>query len=313
MEDANLLVGFNTADDAGVYRVGDDLALIQTVDFFTPIVDDPFLFGQIAAANALSDVYAMGGKPITALNVICFPNTTFDLEVLSEIMKGGMSKVSEAGAVILGGHTVRDEELKYGLSVTGVVSPDKVVTNASARPDDKLILTKPLGTGLLADALKDGKLTQDDISEACQVMATLNASASDRMVEFGATSCTDITGYGLLGHAAEMAQASEVGMILYASNIPYFDKALRLASAPLTGGSRDNQNFASKVVDIDASVPPAIINLMFNAQTSGGLLISISPETAEDLVSALIKDKVPSASIIGEVTDEKKVRITVLP
>jgi selenide, water dikinase len=310
--DSALLVGYNLADDAGVYRIGDEQALIQTVDFFTPIVDDPFTFGAIAAANALSDVYAMGGRPLTALNIVGFPHDQLEMEVLNQILLGGHSKVQEAGAVLVGGHTVRDPELKYGLSVTGVVHPDRVVTNAGARPGDRLILTKKLGTGLIANAFKADQIGEDDMVEAIASMTALNRIAAEQMGRFSVHACTDVTGFGLLGHAAEMAEASQVSLSFRAASVPMIDLALDLGAQPLGGGSRDNQLFLADVVGVDTDVPQARANVMFDAQTSGGLLIALPADQAEPLLTALRENGVCAAAIVGEVTAGTPGKIQVL-
>lgn len=311
--DSALLVGYNLADDAGVYRIGDEQALIQTVDFFTPIVDDPFTFGAIAAANALSDVYAMGGRPLTALNIVGFPHDQLETDVLNQILLGGHSKVQEAGAVLVGGHTVRDPELKYGLSVTGVVHPDRVVTNAGAHPGDRLILTKKLGTGLIANAFKADQIGEDDMAEAVASMTALNRVAAEQMCRLGVHACTDVTGFGLLGHAAEMAAASQVSLIFRAASVPMIDLALDLGAHPLGGGSRDNQLFLADAVSVDANVPQAQANVMFDAQTSGGLLIALPADRAESLLAGLRENGVSAAAIVGEVTAGASGQIRVLP
>jgi len=309
--DSALLVGYNLADDAGVYRIGDEQALIQTVDFFTPIVDDPFTFGAIAAANALSDVYAMGGRPLTALNIVGFPHDQLETEVLNQILLGGHSKVQEAGAVLVGGHTVRDPELKYGLSVTGVVHPDRVVTNAGARPGDSLILTKKLGTGLIANAFKADQIGEEDMVEAIASMIALNRVAAEQMCRFGVHACTDVTGFGLLGHAAEMAEAGQVSLTFRASSVPMIGLALDLGAHPLGGGSRDNQLFLADAVGVEPDVPQARANVMFDAQTSGGLLIALPADRAESLLAALCENDV-SAAIVGEVASGTPGQIQVL-
>lgn len=312
--DPNLLVGYSLADDAGVYRISADQALIQTVDFFTPIVDDPFTFGAIAAANALSDVYAMGGRPLTALNIVCFPHDQLEMDVLNQILRGGHSKVTEAGAALVGGHSVRDPELKYGLAVTGLVHPDRVLTNSGARPGDQLLLTKKLGTGLIANAFKAGQIGENDMAEAIASMRALNAAAAAQMTRFEPSACTDITGFGLLGHAGEMAAASQVSLTFSASRVPMMELALELGSREsLSGGSRDNQLFLEDVVSVHADVPPSRANVMFDAQTSGGLLIALSATQADSLLAALHQHGVPQAALVGEVTDDSPGQIRVLP
>jgi selenide,water dikinase len=253
--DPNVLVGIATSDDAGVYRLSEDLALVQTVDFFTPIVDDPYDFGRIAAANSLSDIYAMGAKPLTALNIATFPVDDLDLEILARILEGGAAVAKEAGIVILGGHTVKDPEPKYGMAVTGTIHPDKIVTNAAARPGDSLILTKPLGTGILSTALKRGLIDDAGIASAVGWMARLNAKASAAMISVGVHAATDVTGFGLLGHAGEMARGSGVRIELHASRVPFHDRALEwIEGGCIPGGTRDNAVEHAKFTEFDADV-----------------------------------------------------------
>jgi len=305
-KDPNLLVGLDVSDDAGVYKLTDEIALIQTLDFFTPIVDDPFNFGRIAAANALSDVYAMGGKPLTAMNIVCFPIKDMDNSVLRSILQGGLEIIHEADAVLLGGHSVEDPELKYGLSVTGVVHPQKFLTNAGAKPGDLLVLTKPLGTGVLSTALKAGELEESATMQITELMATLNKSAAEAMTEVNVNACTDITGFGLLGHSLEMAEASNVGLKIYAEKVPVFPAAKSFASMGLVpGGSYKNQKFCSKHLEIDPLVDPILLDIFSDPQTSGGLLISVPEEEAPFLVQKLKEKNTPAADIIGEITEEK--------
>ncbi len=310
----DLLVGTGTADDAGVFRIDDDKALVQTVDVFTPVVDDPFHYGQISAANSLSDVYAMGGKPLTALNIVGFPKKILELEVLAEILKGAADKVAEAGCITVGGHTVVDEELKFGLSVTGIVHPDKVLINANAKSGDKLILTKPLGIGILSTALKNNKLTQAEIDKVTVVMATLNKTAGELMVEFGANSATDITGFGLMGHLNEMVSGSGVSTVLQADAIPFIPEALVRTKEGgfIPGGSADNKIFLQKFVSFDDGIDDHMQMIFFDAQTSGGLLISIQGDKADDLLSAMHEKGVTDAAIIGEIVEQCEERIKVL-
>ena len=298
------MVGFNLADDAGVYRLGDSQALVQTVDFFTPIVDDPFAFGAIAAANALSDVYAMGGRPLTALNIASFPAGALEPEVLNQILLGGQSKVVEAGCTLVGGHTVQDPELKYGLAVTGLVHPDHVYTNAGARSGDLLILTKKLGTGLIANAFKAGEISESDLAEAVESMTALNRAAADCLSDFAVHAVTDVTGFGLLGHAAEMAKSSSVGLVFHAGQVPALALALDLAAPGLRGGSLDNQVFLQPKVTVADGVDVAHFNLLFDAQTSGGLLIAVAENHAESLIQTLHISGVTHSAIIGQVTAE---------
>jgi selenide,water dikinase len=281
-----------------VFRVRPDLALIQTVDFFTPIVDDPRTFGRIAAANALSDVYAMGGTPMLAMNIVCFPRKRLPLEVLREVLRGGQEVVEEAGALLVGGHSVEDPELKYGLSVTGSVHPDRVVTNAGARPGDRLVLTKPLGTGVIATAIKAGLAPSGAEADAVRWMTTLNRSAAEAMLEVGAHACTDVTGFGLLGHALEMARASRVALEIAAAAVPLIDGVRELAAmGMLPAGSFANRAFCGAEVDIEAGVDPLLVDLLADAQTSGGLLIAVAAERAAALHAALARRGVPHAEI----------------
>lgn len=299
----DLLVGLNTADDAGVFRISPDTALIQTVDFFTPIVDDPYAYGQIAAANSLSDVYAMGGRPITALNICGFPSDDVPPEMIAEILKGAYDKVAESGAVLVGGHSVEDVEPKFGLSVTGLVHPDQVKANSGAKVGDRLVLTKPLGTGLMSDAYQNDELTEDDLLPAIEVMSQLNKVASEQMVAFDAHGCTDITGFGLMGHGLEMAIASGVGFVIRASEVPFFEAARLVAETREGGGLRRNRAAKGHLVHFVDDIEEPIRRLMFDPQTSGGLLIALAPEAANDLIVALQKDGI-DARIIGDVVGE---------
>ena len=309
----DLLVGRGTSDDAGVFRVRDDLALIQTVDFFTPIVDDPRTFGRIAAANALSDVYAMGGEPLTAMNVVCFPRRTLSLDVLREVLLGGLEVVREAGAVLVGGHSIEDPELKYGLSVTGRIHPDRVVTNAGARPGDRLILTKPLGTGVLATAIKGGMASKETEAEAVRWMTALNRDAAEAMQDVGVHACTDVTGFGLLGHALEMATASRVEMELHAGKVPLIPGARDLASSGMIpAGSFANRKFSERAVTVERGVDGIDVDLLADAQTSGGLLIAVEEERAAALHDALERRGVLHAEI-GRVASSADGGIRVSP
>ncbi len=304
-KDPNLLVGIEGSDDAGIYRLTDDIALIQTLDFFTPIVDDPFDFGRIAAANALSDVYAMGGRPLTAMNIVCFPIKDMDKSILSSILQGGLEVIHQAGAVMVGGHSVEDPELKYGLSVTGIVHPKKFLTNAGAKPGDLLILTKPLGTGILATALKASELSKNAALHATEQMATLNKDAAEVMSEVGVSACTDITGFGLLGHCLEMAKASHVGIRIDTQKVPIIPEVKTFAAMGLIpGGSYANQNFYLKDLWIDSNVDSILLDILFDPQTSGGLLISVPKNKALALVQNLKKRNVLSANIIGSIENK---------
>jgi selenide,water dikinase len=289
-------------DDAGVYRLSNDLALIQTIDFFTPIVDDPYTFGQIAAANALSDVYTMGGKPLTALNIVCFPQKSLDISVLRDILRGGADKMREAKVVLVGGHSVEDAELKYGLSVTGTVHPKCLVTNAGAKAGDRLILTKPLGTGIISTAIKAGVANKETIAKVSECMAALNDKASEFMQEVGVHACTDITGFGLIGHAWQMADNSGVGIEFNSASVPFLPEAQEFAKTGFCpGGLHRNREFYSKSVEFAGQVPEYVQDILFDPQTSGGLLISLTPEAAQLLLDKLRKAKVGTAAIVGEV------------
>ncbi len=288
-------------DDAGVYKLTEETALIQTLDFFTPIVDDPYLFGQIAAANALSDVYAMGGTPLTALNIVCFPSKTEDIAILTAILQGGAAKIKEAGAFLLGGHSVEDAEPKYGLSVTGIVHPKQLVTNATAKPGDVLILTKPLGTGVLTTALKGGVLLEKEIKPAIDSMAALNRTAAEEMQKLGVSAATDITGFGFLGHAFELAVASRVTLKIKASSISLLPQALEMAEMVLLpGGLQANKRYLGERVRISPEVPLALADLLFDPQTSGGLLVSLPAAKATQLM-AILKSELVDACLVGEV------------
>jgi selenide,water dikinase len=299
-------------EDAGVYKLTGDLAIIQTVDFFTPTVDDPFTFGQIAAANSLSDVYAMGGKPLTAMNIVCFPIQTMDISILREILRGGIEKIREAGVVLVGGHSVDDQELKYGLSVTGTVHPDKVIRKEGSAPGDKLILTKPLGTGIVSTAIKGGVASTQAIAKVVKSMTTLNQKASEIMQEIGVHACTDITGFGLLGHAAEMIEGTGVGMVIYANSVPIFPEAKEMAGmGMIPGGLNRNRDYRKSIVKMDNDVDGIMADILFDPQTSGGLLMSVPAEKASILLERLREARISGASIIGEVTRETKGKIIV--
>jgi selenide, water dikinase len=289
-EDPNLLVGFETSDDAGVYQIAQNLALVQTVDFFTPLVDDPFTFGQIAATNALSDVYAMGGRPVSALSLVCFP-AAGDLAILEQIMRGGLAKMSEAGCTVVGGHSVRDEEMKFGYAVTGLIDPAEVKTNARAVAGDVLILTKPIGTGVITTALKLGKAEQAWVDAAVKSMTTLNRTAAEIVGTFASVhAMTDITGFGLMGHGREMAMGSGVTLEIETARVPVIEGALDAVRAgAIPGGLLSNREFAECIVaDADGSnIPAELRMLMYDPQTSGGLLISAAAEQATELMSAL--------------------------
>ena len=297
--DENLLVGFDKSDDASVYRVSDELALVQTVDFFPPIADDPYLFGQIAATNALSDVYAMGGEPKLALNLLCVPEN-MPREAVHELLRGGYDKAYEAGTIITGGHSILDPEPKYGLAVTGFVHPDKVLTNAGARPGDVLLFTKPIGIGVLTTAAKADLVSQESMELAYRLMTTLNKSARDVMVQYDVHACTDVTGFGMLGHLYEMAQGSDVQIRLQVEQIDLLEEALELARmGVLPEGMYRNRTFAQEAVDA-GETELAKQDLLYDPQTAGGLLMACDPSCADALYAAL-KPVVPSARIIGTV------------
>jgi selenide,water dikinase len=305
-KDPNLIVGFDKSDDAGVYRISSGLALVQTVDFFTPVVDDPYLYGQIAAANSLSDVYAMGGKPLTVMNVACF-SCSLDTAILAEILKGGAQKIKEAGAVLVGGHTVTDKEIKYGLSVTGTVDPQKVVTNSGAKPGDVLILTKPIGTGIITTAFKFDIIGGEDLREAVMNMTTLNKAASEAMLRIGVNACTDVTGFGLLGHSYEMAEGSRVELKIYSSKVPLMKMVIDLIEKDsIPGGAYSNMDYFGRRINFDAPVSKANRMALFDPQTSGGLLISVPGEKARELLKELHSNSVADAQIIGEVVEKGK-------
>lgn len=301
-----LLVGYETSDDAGVYQLSDEMALVQTLDFFTPVVDDPFAFGQIAAANALSDVYAMGGRPLTAMNIVCFP-CSLDMGILAEILAGGAGKVREAGAEVIGGHTVVDIEPKYGLSVTGVVHPQRVFSNAGARPGDKLVLTKPLGNGITTTARKNDKIDDAGMRESLRYMTMLNKDAASAMQKTGGRSCTDITGFGLLGHGYEMAAASKVRLIIDSGSVPLLDGVEDLARQGIgPGGGMENWLFFQDDVEFADSIPEHLKRILFDPQTSGGLLIAVPERDAEELVTRLRDLGHEKAAVIGEAQECKE-------
>ena len=305
--DEHLIVGIATGDDAGVYRIAEGIALVQTVDFFTPIVDDPYRFGQIAAANSLSDVYAMGGRPVTVMNILCYPIGSRDINELGAILRGGADKIAESGAALVGGHSVEDAEPKYGLSVTGLVDPDHVATNAGARPGDVLVLTKPLGTGIITTAAKFDACDAAVLDAACDVMATLNAGAARAMTRIGIGSggvhaATDITGFALLGHLYHMALASGVRIELDGAAIPLLPQVEELAAAGnVTRGDRENRAYLGDRLRFAESVPPARQSALLDPQTSGGLAISVAERRAGDLLAALEQEGVATRAVIGRV------------
>jgi selenide,water dikinase len=308
----NLLVGIDTSDDAGVYQLSDDLALVQTVDFFTPIVDDPYSFGQIAAANAISDIYAMGGKPLTVLNIVAFPIKTLDKQVLAEILRGAGDKVQEAGATLVGGHSIDDNEPKFGLAVTGLIDPKKVRTNAGAKVGDKLILTKPIGVGILTTSIKKDRLNEQEVQRVTQVMATLNKTSAEKMESYDVHACTDVTGFGLLGHASEMAKGSGVGIRIMKDQVPILPRVRELAEEGFVpGGTKNNFTYLQDSVTFPESMDQIDQWILCDAVTSGGLLISIAAEEAHDLLDDLIGAGV-EASLIGETTTDHAGHIIVI-
>ncbi len=307
----NVIIGLESRDDAGVYRLTEDLAIVEHIDFFTPIVDDPYYFGQIAVANALSDVYAKGGRPLTAMNVVCFPSETMDISILGRILKGGLDKLSEANVVLLGGHSVVDRELKYGLSITGVVHPEKVITKAGARAGDVLVLTKPLGIGIISTAMKQGHAENEVVALATRQMTTLNKRASELMLETDVHACTDVTGFGLLGHTCEMTRGIGIGMTIHASKVPLLPKVREYAQMKcLPGATYRNKEFYSPM--IEAQVPDETVLILFDPQTSGGLLISLPAKQGEALVKKMHEEGLREAAIIGEVVDEPKGKVKII-
>ncbi|WP_127570726.1 selenide, water dikinase SelD [Paenibacillus xylaniclasticus] len=309
--DPNLLVGLDTSDDAGVYKLSDDLALVQTVDFFTPIVDDPYSFGQVAAANAISDIYAMGGRPLTALNIVAFPIRTLDKQVLADILRGAGDKMKEAGVTLVGGHSIDDNEPKFGLAVTGLIHPDKVRTNAGAQPGDKLIVTKPIGVGILTTSIKKDKLSQEEVQRVTKVMATLNRTAAETMESYEVHACTDITGFGLMGHTLEIARGSSVGIRIRAADVPILPRVRELAEEGFVpGGTKNNFAHVHESVTFPESLDQVGQWILCDAVTSGGLLISVASHQAEELLGKL-KQAGVEAAIIGETTADQPGHIVV--
>ena len=310
--DPNVLVGFDKADDAGVYRISAEQALVHTVDFFTPIVDDPYTFGQIAATNSLSDVYAMGGKPMTALAIVCFPEKE-DISILEQILSGGLSKMIEANCTVIGGHSVRDPEIKFGYAVTGSIHPDRVLTNSNAQILDALVLTKPLGTGVISTAIKKGEAEPKWIASASQAMTTLNRAAAEVAGNggFRVHSATDITGFGLIGHAREMALGSGVSIHIYSDRVPLLEGARECVRAGyIPGGLKANREFAECMVGYEPGIPEEIKTILFDPQTAGGLLLSVAREQVAALIAALRAAGVPAVEI-GEVLPVAKPLIRV--
>ena len=303
----DMLVGTETSDDAGVFRLRPDLAIVNTVDFFTPIVDDPYVFGQIAATNSLSDVYAMGGEPKTAMNIVCFPKGKMEMEVLGEILKGGADKVKESGAVIIGGHSIIDEEIKYGMAITGVIHPDKIFRNVGVQEGDALILTKPLGTGIITTALKKGKASKESVDEAVAFMTTLNAAASAVMCKYPVHACSDVTGFGILGHALGIASGSGVTLVIESQKLPIMHRAPRFAEKGyITGGCKRNRDYLKDKITVEKSLPEGIVEVAFDPQTSGGLLIAVAKRHAAKLIEDLQAAGVTAATQVGYATSLQK-------
>jgi selenide, water dikinase len=309
----DLIVGTETSDDAGVFRLRPDLAIVNTVDFFTPIVDDPYVFGQIAGANALSDVYAMGGEPKTALNLVCFPKGKMDIEVLGEILKGGADKVKEAGVVIVGGHSIIDPEIKYGMAITGVVRPDRVIRNVGIQAGDALILTKPLGTGIITTALKRGKASKESVDAAIDSMIALNKTAATVMRRYPVHACSDITGYGLLGHGMEMASGSGVTLVFESAKLPLLHRARRLAEKGyLTGGCKRNRDYLKDKISIEKALREGVVEAAFDPQTSGGLLIALAEKHATKLLEELQAEGVKAATRVGYASPLQKIWVRLI-
>jgi selenide,water dikinase len=310
--DPNLLVGTETHDDAGVYRLTDDLAIVQTIDFFPPVVNDPYVYGQIAAANALSDIYAMGGTPRTALNLVGYPDNKISLDWLGEIYRGGTERCHAAGTVILGGHTVRDAEIKFGYAVTGTIHPDHIITNAAARPGDKLVLTKPLGTGFVTTAHKANQCPEEVYQAACASMIELNDRGRDAMLEVGAHAATDVTGFGLAGHAYGMAEGSRTTLVIDLASLPLLPGAENLAHRPfVTRASASNASYVAAGLKIEGEPDPVRLEFFYDAQTSGGLLISVPADRVERLVRTLKAKGVSTACVIGAVRERTEAALIV--
>ncbi len=308
-DDPNLIVGLERADDAGVYKLSSELAIVQTVDFITAIVDDPYTFGMIATANSLSDVYAMGAKPVTAMNIIAFPSDTMDISVMTQVLSGALAKLNEAGVTLVGGHSIKNDELKYGLCITGIVHPEKVVTKSAAKVGDKLILTKPLGTGILNTALKAGMLQAETRGRLTEQMVKLNDKAAEAMVSIGANACTDITGFGLIGHACEMAENSGVSIEIFCDKVPFIPETLEFARMGLIPEAMyANREFRTNMVK-GSKVDDELLSVLHDPQTSGGLLISVPLEKAEALLASIRQAGDEKTAIVGQVIDKPKSQI----
>lgn len=311
-EDKSVIVGLDGSDDAGVYKINDEEAVILTMDFFTLVVDEPYEFGQVAAANALSDIYAMGGRPVTALNVVCFPEC-LPIDILIDILKGGGDKVKEAGAVIIGGHTVEDDEPKYGLSVMGRVHPDKVITNGGARPGDALILTKPLGLGIINTGIKAGLVEEDTIKRVVEIMSYLNKDACDAMLKMGVKGCTDITGFGLLGHGMEMAKASGVTLEIKSDSLPIIKESVDLAKMGIIpAGAYKNKEFVEEQVRFKNAINKEIEDILYDPQTSGGLLIAVEEKSSKKLLKLLKENNKTEFALIGKVKEKEDYSIIIV-
>jgi selenide,water dikinase len=305
------MIGFDTADDAGVYRLRDDLAIVQTVDFFTPIVDDPYDYGRIAALNSINDVWAMAGTPLTALAITCFPKKGVDPAILAEIMRGGLETLNKYGVTLIGGHSVDSQQIMFGYSVTGVIDPAKIATNAGARPGDVIILTKPIGTGVISTGIKFSKTSEEVAAKSVATMLTPGKFAAEAMREFDIKGATDVTGFALLGHAWEMAKASKVSIQIDAAAVPLLDGALELAdSGVITGADKTNREYVGDDIEIDESVSKAMRRLLYDPQTAGGMLISIAADRSHDLLDRL-KENYPTARVIGRVTERASHSIVV--
>jgi selenide, water dikinase len=309
--DPNLLVGFDKADDAGVYRLRDDLALVQTLDFFTPIVDDAFIYGQIAALNSINDVWAMGGRPITAMAITCFPKRGVDFSILGEIMRGGLSVLTENKVALVGGHSVDNEQIMFGYSVTGVIDPNKVATNAGARPGDVIILTKPIGTGIISTGIKFGKAALEVVDESISTMLSPGKYAAEAIAKFDVKAATDVTGFALLGHTWEMACASKVTIEIDADRVPLIKGALELAaSGLLTGADKTNREYVGEEISFIGSIDPNLVKLLYDPQTAGGLLLAIASHQANSLLAELRRNY-PRAEIVGRVSERGEKAIIV--
>ncbi|MFN2514915.1 MAG: selenide, water dikinase SelD [Pyrinomonadaceae bacterium] len=308
-KDENVMVGFDTADDAGVYRLRDDLAIVQTVDFFTPIVDDPFVYGQIAALNSINDVWAMAGTPLTALAITCFPKKGVDPALLGEIMRGGQETLNKYGVTLIGGHSVDNEQIMFGYAVTGVIDPAKIATNAGARAGDVIILTKPIGTGVISTGIKFAKTTPEIAASSVETMLTPGKYAAEAMREFGVKGATDVTGFALLGHAWEMARASNVTILIESASVPLLEGALDLAAAGMvTSGDKTNRDYVGEDIEIDESVDKDLLKLLFDPQTAGGMLISIPAERADDMLARL-RENYLRGDVIGRVRERRRCSI----